>query len=97
VLTGADLSDDPNFLPHAQDAQERTTQTLKNNGKTAPTEVATGAQQVRFPLPLRFLFESALHMCHSIDSKQAVCVTHLSHHRQQAGTLRYTFVTLATR
>jgi hypothetical protein len=84
------MADDPNFLPHAQ---ERTTQTLKNNEKTAPTEDANGTQQVRFPLPLRFLFESASHICHTIDSKKALCVTHLSHHRQKTGTLRYTSVT----
>ena len=29
---------------------------------------------------------SALHNCHAIDSKQTLCVTHLSRHRQQTGT-----------
>jgi hypothetical protein len=29
---------------------------------------------------------SALHICHAIDSKQTLCVTHLSRHRQQTGT-----------
>ena len=96
--TSGKMADDPNFLPHAHDAnsQERTTQTLTNNGKTTPTEDATWAQQVRFPLPLRFHSESAPHVCHAIYSKQALCVTHLSHHRQQTDTLRYTVVTLVT-
>ena len=50
----AEGTDDLNFFPqpHDANAEKCTTQTLKDSGKAATTEGATGAQQVRFPLPL---------------------------------------------